>query len=1606
MLTDSIKLNSLWKGNEGWANTHAQREVFEELYRSFKSISANNVLTYGHLIPKEESDEYFNEVANLSPENPVWKYSESSYKKIPIVELVTELTLTPISPNCNDTYVLLDENGKQIKNIIPYDYSDTGIYNYTLKNYKGAKIPFGVCEWHLDVNSATLTFNNGVPEDVANFHPPKLTFYKYVGPVGERVYIDAALYDVEKVAFTNSIPVVDFTETLKTRLDDIWEGWFNDHGFKGDDLTQGIGLQYNLLTNVVESESGDAVMGWDDNSQSQVVSLLSHKKADNLKVVFASEHIPAGEYTVQVEEKGYSKIAVEDGFVVINSDETGPVSFTVEESESAYAVLLVKDNETSEMELYFPREDVELTVQVPVFVDLKILPPHLKLKTLSSYSDEIIPQYYGPRVADYVIASYEDTVNLRSADFIVYNKDGAYLEDAFNARAGSHVFLRSGTYENNGNELLLNGVLVQGESVLHTTIKNSSLRIRGAAVLEGLNLSETSIIIDTDKVVEIKDCAIGEVEVVNGTLCVRDSSASKITVDEGANLLTYGSHIEELVCDDGFVSVNGSTIKDLYLNRCAAGSVLNTTNITNVHTWDTAAKLDSSYATNFDESIERELYPDEKTIPYYNSFGDRVYAKLPDPFVYVEDTNEIHIKIDNFTIKLDSDGNLYCRFFTSNEINMDSVPETQTEAHYGIHEDSKLYKKAYNYATKQFEYVLDVDGNRIPIDKPVTVDDAIMDLYWSKAGLVNGKVPIDQLPDSVAYGGLSFVGMWSFEDHNGEYPTFEDVSDDFKLNHMSDDAYTDLQKGWFFIVKASHHADENGEVDDPCYPQEAVDGESYTAGDWVIFTGKGSRKVKIGEEIQDKESEVPFTVNLAIKDITSEELAVKAMEGWISEHSDLGLKKSESELTALESSMKGVLVASSTYETVYENNEGQHYAAYIDKSTNSFGIINLATGMGTSYTTTNEGGGLCGAGQIVNKDADAVIYSYEEMRTVVTQVTVPLFKDEVYDVFEKLDRAYSDPVYSRLPEMAPTTGGKNTGWSLEKGGAGKLELSYRTLAEAIRLINEELWNLSPATPASIRNIKVVIDEDSSNLKEEKYIPVGASGILSDFLASAEVSAYDCDESIMIFKQEGVHDQLPLEHEFYINSEDDFTFEILDGNDAVGIFDKDTLSTLFPIDKEGFVVDIQDPYTKYNLGIKGPSKFQSAEVSGLMTFTEQKEYEQDYSICYKLSGLKANPYVPVVDHLMGRSEPLEFTCRRFYDGSDMKIKSCDPANANMADLNAAMSTKIAGIPFLTNSFTLKSNFVIENFISYGALRKTDGVKLTAVVDGVARPEIEIPFVGYLENNLNADKSNTYNLRVVFDYSVGECMNLETGLHTFEITASATSGETILDDVKVFSIEKVNYLKTFPENIVTTDPVVFPILGQGLFDGSNYKQDVEYESCAELALTEEGFRWPAVNYPTKFLTTSDTKKIQTGIQIQDGISINKRYRTMTFKFDLGSIHDLTGLDIKLEYGNDVRPSINKYTGEFNSEIRIEVLPHSSENKCTNFLNANDAIESPFFEAKLTPQEKVLYPGKSDLETRRVTFGRNPIPVSEVYVRIMIVKDSEVAIKNVTIDTSTGC
>ena len=195
------------------------------------------------------------------------------------------------------------------------------------------------------------------------------------------------------------------------------------------------------------------------------------------------------------------------------------------------------------------------------------------------------------------------------------------------------------------------------------------------------------------------------------------------------------------------------------------------------------------------------------------------YAEFASPFYYNKTENIIELLYDTEVIKI-VDGKL-TTVIKSDRIAMSDVV-------FNRHENSELDPVDYNNSH--------------------TLNDVFRHIYMWKADLdPNGKIPLQELPDSVAYGGLLFVGTWSFVNNNGKYPTFNDA----QISLSEDKVVNELQPGWFFIVsEAVDTTDTDEDNDTPVAEQTAEDGVKFTAGDWVIYEGK-DKWVKIDRAYSD-----------------------------------------------------------------------------------------------------------------------------------------------------------------------------------------------------------------------------------------------------------------------------------------------------------------------------------------------------------------------------------------------------------------------------------------------------------------------------------------------------------------------------------------------------------------------------------------------------------------------------------------------------------------------------------------------------------------------------------------------------------------------------------
>lgn len=1870
MLTDTSKISALWKAAKGWGSTHPERETFEELFRSYNSLASSEVLTYANVLPRVSSDPYYNELKGLCSTNPVLEYEESSFKKVPLVKIHVDVELTPISDNCDHSFAILDKEGKQIRNIIPYDYSDEGIYNITLKTANDQVIPWGSCDWSVDVNASLLVFHKGVPQGISAKAPPKLTFYQYIGPAGERSYIDANLFDIESVEFVAGRPVVDITEKTAEFLNKVETNFFARYKYEGSDTSPGIGLKYNTLTVVTESLSGDTVKGYDDNSNSQVVSLLSHKFATfagtGLDVLFVSEGVSEGTKLVSVTEDilehGLAKVNVDDGFVIVRTSSVGSYKLEVTESEKLYAALLVKDNDTFDYEPFRPRSTLSLTIKVPVFIELAKLPPHLKLSSLSSYADHVTPQYYGPRTVDFVVAveSEESTTHSnRSADLIVYNRPDSNVKHIFetvDAENAQHVLFRNGKYIGEATETIVGAAkTITGESVQNTIISDAKLRITEPCFVENIDFRNCTV--NVDSVVTFKNCKFSERTTVyaDSTLALFEncegfelhntkttrviesrfqytyntgnsaelsmtSSSVVGSLNNSGNINCYTSNIDILLSastEEGLINVAACSIGTLDCQNAKIGSTISATKVSkllnisgNIVTTDLVCTEKPS------EDVDERLYAHKNSISYYADFNKKVYATFANPFKYDEDTNTIRLNLglDKSTLMVNEKGELQLIPLKASEI---------------------LLEKSVEFRT-QIQSVTGQSADTILEKERATVEDALVDLYWSKADLKHGKLPIEQLPDSVAYGGLEFVGMWQFEDHNGAYPTFEDIDSTF----ISDNEFNRLQKGWFFIVAASNHRDAAGEIDDPLRPQLATDGTEYIAGDWLIlansrdvlsipkqddlkitFThGNQSYAIYAGDRKLDENNITTFYNVIFVREnavasvahifakaksaqlvngqiifedyeqldsscINVDTIYLERVRGLAAKNkaglalnnirikSYSGAKVYENVLIPCTSDGKLELFeddrckfyAKSSYGDQYEyvtlskklyqpifigeavervcklievNGSNNLFTRYDDPqlankaykettllvdfteeagiedvkttvySTSAVSIKDFVDGLKTGtgkhnlfvkegtrlvqksfdldlytvnvddiedtavqYITTTKDNEIVSFADFTVYKSNGVEYivpnsfandtsviTYFNRRSNVNHVsnesyftldrktmssftwnqikesvekplslkayhtgslddaTLKLVPDvntnsnnwlyvnvvlksksgnitaaeyvdlETKYVWEKLDKTYSDPVYSRLPEFATDSTGKNVGWSTDKNGVGLLELSYKSLAEAIRMINDSLLQLTPSAPASIQHIQAVIDTENSTAKKQEYISIGSYSFLQDLIEKGTVQeAWDSSKGGFVkLQQAGLYSDLPLESVFYCGT-----------SSKIDIVDNDAIKQ----DYNGLAVNRFNPYEKWNLGIRTNAvKYLAADVTVPYRIEDLSEdnYYESHNVCFEQYELiKDSQILESVASYEGRSVPAILDIRKFYDLSQTTINPC--SRLNLGDLKIIYNkNSFGGIGQLTNGTPIRCTFTIDNFTKFGAVGTDADVKLRAYFgeiecnitvnyykllaksNEVGTYDLEAECIVYLPDVTSDTKDLTLEAKVI---NFGRETDWETVLNISQLLVynPAELGNVVESKgselwPKVSDLDKLHTPKSM-DDMVANPELMFEKGGFGWPENTLYNDLKASAENQEILGTDQG----TLSKPSEenFVKYNDS-----------------RYGFVTFKHSFENTLDINGFGIKLKWANSTEPEIDPVNG-----LLKDVILQVGTDTSSNLLNANANV-SAFYTAEFNEAEACCYAGKSDATYRYVTFGKKPKAVKDVFVRVGIPSTSKLKIGNVEI------
>lgn len=919
MLSTKQKSDLLFKHYLGAGSTRDNREFFEEAIKSSFVVRPDQLWTYSDRIPDGTEAtggmDNINYIINmgLDGRDPIfYHYISEDQDKVPLVKRYIDLPLTMIDKGTDNAFLIADENGNQIKDIIPFNYYEE-YYNYILKTADGKRIPFGVGDWNVDTYSGIVTFYGELPDGVDHEHPPLISFYQYVGGNGFRqdTYgYDGAILPLDNVeiaagscAVTNGSEGRTLYQHIVDKANEIQNDFVDTFGWDGADKNEGIALSFEKVIPLTYTSNQDAVKGYDQASNSEIGTLLSNKTTtfeanDNYEIVFASQKLdPTAAYKIEIAEGvatgfenddaqdpvnitgnewGLYKVWLNDhAFVVlkVKNVEDEVLTFTVSsEDKVVTALLLYWSDQDKQYQPFLPKEDLLGNFGFPVVTINGRLPPSVQLGTaaLATFSDVITPDYYGPRTFAVVIAK-EDGTDVKSADYIVKNKEDWYLNDILEQIKTKYgkdlkgtIYLRAGHYITNGDLdiSMFSNAIIEGDhfattidlgrhalvvkpeegeiaELCHARLANVSgveISAKGVVILSDLDLTGTDIELEaynSGKVlvrsvsannvhifgeqdaelpnVDLKSCFFNKVTVEKNKTYLSNNTINEVSVaippadTEDNTMVLRGNVINKLATkyDDLFIDNNM-----IFHYKGIAGSAANQIP---VGTPEDHTVLKS----NGDELTTTGRFP----IFSKDDFLHMKYAEFASPFYYNKTENIIELLYDTEVIKI-VDGKL------TTVIKSDRI--AMSEVVFDRHENSELDPVAYNNSH--------------------TINDVFRHIYMWKADLdPNGKIPLQELPDSVAYGGLLFVGTWSFVNNNGKYPTFNDA----QISLSEDKVVNELQPGWFFIVsEAVDTTDTDEDNDTPVAEQIAEDGVKFTAGDWVIYEGK-DKWVKIDRAYSD-----------------------------------------------------------------------------------------------------------------------------------------------------------------------------------------------------------------------------------------------------------------------------------------------------------------------------------------------------------------------------------------------------------------------------------------------------------------------------------------------------------------------------------------------------------------------------------------------------------------------------------------------------------------------------------------------------------------------------------------------------------------------------------
>jgi hypothetical protein len=255
-MTDSQKIDILFKEKFNKSSTLTTKNVYEEI-NTFRPIYLNQL--YCTSIPNTPAVSY----GSPGTDGSVTTFVDQVLSWLP----------GTISFQHNN-----------LKNSIPYNFGDGTSYNYVLKRSDNTVINFSENNWVVDNFSGILTFLGGFPTNVSSSLLPKISFFKYIGTIGN---LNPNPIDLQNIT-TNVLPTTTDSLNIGSTSKRWLTGYFDSVNLSNDSTNYQKWIPYkkfDFFGSIWSSMRSSANIYFIRKKVNADVSIISCDITDNIRTI-------------------------------------------------------------------------------------------------------------------------------------------------------------------------------------------------------------------------------------------------------------------------------------------------------------------------------------------------------------------------------------------------------------------------------------------------------------------------------------------------------------------------------------------------------------------------------------------------------------------------------------------------------------------------------------------------------------------------------------------------------------------------------------------------------------------------------------------------------------------------------------------------------------------------------------------------------------------------------------------------------------------------------------------------------------------------------------------------------------------------------------------------------------------------------------------------------------------------------------------------------------------------------------------------------------------------------------------------------------------------